>query len=359
MNVQKCIAGLLAEHDCVIVPGFGGFIGNYSPARIDPVHHSFQPPSKKLLFNINLRQNDGLLANRVTEVFGTSYQDACRMVDEWIAECRQELKSGKSCMIPAVGKLFAGREGNIQFEQDKSTNLLPEAFGLTTFISPPVSRTPSNLRIDRRAPIVQKATTPPSYVLPRSIKWAALIALPIGIAAIIGVTQYDKLKSSDVSNAGILSSVFSRFSSTSLVEKKEAPATPPETLYQFEQTPSVFDESVESTQPKGDDVSDLISSSAADRGQTEVRNPVQEAIAPENSSDAPFAIIIGAFKVKENAERLVTDLKNRGTEASIFDRSRTGLYRVAIATCSSKEEAERVLARTKNEEFSGAWLLAK
>ena len=359
MNVQYCIAGLLAEHDCVIIPGFGGFIGNYAPARIDPVHHSFQPPSKKLLFNINLRQNDGLLANRVAEAFGTSYVDACRLVDEWVSECRQELKSGKSFVIPSVGKLFAGREGNIQFEQDKSTNLLPDAFGLTTFISPPISRTTPNIRIDRRPPVTQKKSTPPSYVFPRPLKWAALIAIPIGTAAIIGVTQYDKLKSSDVSNAGIFSSVFSRFSSTSLVERKEAPATPQENLYQFEPAPSAFDEPVENGQQKSDEYTEPVNTTSNEVIQSEVQEKKQDAAVPEGSSDAPFAIIIGAFKVRENAERLVMDLKNRGKEASIYDRSRTGLYRVSIGNYSSKVEAEQALAQVKNEDFSGAWLLAK
>ena len=72
MDIRNCIAELLSAHDCVIIPGLGGFIGNYSPARIDPVHHAFQPPFKKLLFNINLKQNDGLLANAVADSYGTA-----------------------------------------------------------------------------------------------------------------------------------------------------------------------------------------------------------------------------------------------------------------------------------------------
>jgi len=84
MDIRVHIARLLEEHDCVILPGFGGFIGNYAPARIDPVSHSFIPPAKKILFNINLRQNDGLLYNRIVTDEGVSYADALILVNELI-----------------------------------------------------------------------------------------------------------------------------------------------------------------------------------------------------------------------------------------------------------------------------------
>lgn len=53
--IEKYISELLYQYDCVIIPGFGGFIGNYSPALIDPIYHTFHPPYKSLLFNINLK----------------------------------------------------------------------------------------------------------------------------------------------------------------------------------------------------------------------------------------------------------------------------------------------------------------
>ena len=44
MKIEEHISELLFEHDCVIVPDFGGFVCNYAPARIDPVKHLFEPP---------------------------------------------------------------------------------------------------------------------------------------------------------------------------------------------------------------------------------------------------------------------------------------------------------------------------
>jgi len=352
MDLKKCISELLTAHDCVIIPGFGGFIGNYSPARIDPVHHTFSPPFKKLLFNINLVQNDGLLANHLSAEAGLSYPDACCRIDEMVEACRHDLKSGKPFIIPGVGRITMGREGNIQFEQDKTINLLPDAFGLTSFISPPVSINPYNAKLGKTIPFLVKQRTEKHIILPRPLKWAALIAIPVGVATIIGITQYDKFKTNPGNNAGILTSVFSRFSSASLVDKKEAPQTSSDPQLQMEPAPSVFDTPEEANLSMANE--EFSDKDQVTESMATVEEPVQDIIA-ENT----YAVIIGAFKIKENAENLVADLKLKDITATIFDRSRSGLYRVTIGTSNSRQEAEQLLEHTRSGEFHGAWLLEK
>ena len=41
MRIDEHISGLLYDHDCVIVPDFGGFVGNMRPARLDGTRHRF------------------------------------------------------------------------------------------------------------------------------------------------------------------------------------------------------------------------------------------------------------------------------------------------------------------------------
>ncbi len=370
MDIRICIAELLSVHDCVIIPGFGGFIGNYSPARIDPVHHSFQPPAKKLLFNINLKQNDGLLANAVVAAFGTSYLDACKLINVFIEECRHSLKTGKSFVIPEVGRLFSGREGNIQFEQDKMANLLPDAFGLASFISPPISRNTSVMSLDRNMTVSAIAPGGRKVSFPRSLKWAAILALPIGLAALIGVTQYDRNQSNTTNNAGILSSVISRFSSASLVEKKEAPQTPSEPQFQYDQVPSAFEQQGSSEELVNLDT-DLSTEGPANNNRAEpnaVENNYSAVTgmepAPERAvnavvTDNSYVIIVGAFRSKENAEKYIAELKENGTQAFVFDRSKSGLFRVTIGAFSQREEAMQLLSSAKSGDFSGAWMLSK
>ncbi len=370
MDIKICISSLLAFHDCVIIPGFGGFIGNYSPARIDPVHHAFQPPSKKLLFNINLKQNDGLLASTAASSFGISYEEAGRLIDDFTTGSLNQIKAGKAVVIPGVGRLFSGREGIIQFEQDKTTNLLPEAFGLTSFISPPIVR--NSLSVPRNPTSVpfSEQITKKGFHLTRSLKWAAVLAIPIAAAAIIGISQYHKGSPDPANDAGILSSVFSRFSSTSLVEKKEAPEPTSSEPFQYEATPSVF-ESNTNSELQGDQ--ELTVSNEPVSGSGTINSPdlnsesfTTNAARVSGDLDGPvmdeggrFIIIVGAFREKRNAENFVRKLQEENTHASIYDRSKSGLYRVTIGTFSQMEEASQLLATARAGAFSGAWLLKK
>jgi hypothetical protein len=327
MDIRICIAELLSLHDCVIIPGFGGFIGNYSPARIDPVNHTFQPPTKKLLFNINLKQNDGLLANAVAATFITSYSEACRIIEDFSEECRFILKTEKPIILPQVGKLLPGKEGIIHFEQDLTANLLADAFGLIPFISPPVIRSASSFGQTWKNSNRAIQQTGRKFVFPRVLKWAAVIALPIGVAAVIGVTQYDNLSARFSNSAGIVSSVFTRFSAPSPVVKKVAPAVV--------SLPKVLPEV---------------------KPVAEAPTPVNE---PPARNDDRYAVIVGAFRLQENAEKLIAELQEKGINASIFDQSRTGLFRVTIGTSADQANAKQLLALAKSNDISGAWILAK
>ena len=53
-NVSQYISDLHYTHDCVIVPNFGGFVGNRKSAELNKKTGSLSPPSKQILFNRNL-----------------------------------------------------------------------------------------------------------------------------------------------------------------------------------------------------------------------------------------------------------------------------------------------------------------
>jgi murein L,D-transpeptidase YcbB/YkuD len=73
----------------------------------------------------------------------------------------------------------------------------------------------------------------------------------------------------------------------------------------------------------------------------------------------PYAIIVGSFRLLENAENLVSELKAKGHEATIAGQSKTGLFRVSIQSFSDKDEASRQLALVKSNGFPAAWILAE
>ena len=72
-NLARHIEWLLGENDCVIVPGLGGFIAHYTPARRIEAENRFLPPTRIIAFNPRLKINDGVLVQSYMQVEGVSW----------------------------------------------------------------------------------------------------------------------------------------------------------------------------------------------------------------------------------------------------------------------------------------------
>lgn len=310
MKIENYIEELLSEHDCVIIPGFGGFVGSYSPARIHQIHHTFLPPSKSLLFNVNLHYNDGLLASYIANRENTDYQSAMDKIRLNVTEWQTKLDDLQSITIGRIGEFRTDDEKNIQFVQDHSLNFLPSSYGLTSFISHSIMREQKSLFQED----INKSLKITPY-----LKWAATLALPVGIAAYMWFFQGERLRSFHESYSGMFYSG-SPAQVTTVTPKKIFILPPPQ--------------------------------KAA---------PVRQALkkVPAEKVKQPFAIIIGAFRFSENADTFIKDLNRKGIEASVYDVSASGLTRVCLGSYATRKEALERLSLARAGDFSSAWLLSK
>ena len=329
MNPGTYIFDLLFEYDCVIIPGFGGFIGNYAPAKIQAAYHTFHPPYKSLLFNVNLKQNDGLLAFRISHEENISYSEALHSLETVVSAWNKELNAGNTVGIERVGKLFKDMEGNVQFEQDGGTNFLAESYGLTSFVSPVITRREAGRKSGNQVVSLPGAQDSSRRMIPKAVRWAAILALPVGTAAVMGISNFDKIRSLSVAYSGLLFSGNTTEPARNIRVAK--PNVPVLRMVQKEMKPAL---------------------------------PVKETIKPDTDAiragqSKPYSIIVGAFKFLDNADGLIADLKAKGYNASMTGQTRTGLYRVSINSFDNKEEAIRQLELVRSNEFSSAWLLVK
>lgn len=328
MEMTDHIADLLSEHDCVIIPGVGGFVGSYMPAQVHPVYHTFQPPSKKILFNINLRQNDGLLANHIAQKEKIGFDQAGETIRIFAEETARSLRTRKYLILRGIGKLYMGKEGNIQFEQEMRSNLLVDSFGLQPFFSAPVKRDPRLEKLEKRQQLRTETREMVRRAIPKPLKWAAILAVPVAVAVLLAFAGYDSIKSGSWSTADILSSL-SPFSKT--VTKPVPPATP--------------------RQVNPEPVRAPVRSAPPEQSPPEIREPALPSVS--------FAVIIGAFGVESNADKLVGKLNRKGIKAGVFDRSAGGLIRVAAGVFESREAALKMMNDMKADGFPGAWILEK
>ena len=130
-TIDQHIEYLLLSHDCVIAPGFGGFVVHRIPARYDVSKGVVTPPSVTFGFNPDLKINDSLLVQSFVETYDMSYPEAQHEVDSEIDELRSLISDRGSYTIPSVGTLTVNEEGNYEFEPDIAGGLSPELYGLT------------------------------------------------------------------------------------------------------------------------------------------------------------------------------------------------------------------------------------
>ena len=140
MNVlAKHIESLLLEHNCVIVPGLGGFVAGYVAARMVEGENLFLPPHRQVGFNPLLSLNDGLLVQSYMLAYDVSFPEATAMIEETVAALRSELQTEGELEIGNIGKLLLGVDGRYDFMPNEAGVLSPTLYGLDAFRQMPLA----------------------------------------------------------------------------------------------------------------------------------------------------------------------------------------------------------------------------
>lgn len=134
------IEALLQDNDCVIVPGFGGFIARGVPAYYSDDECLFFPPSRAIAFNDHLTANDGLLTQRYMKEYQVSYYDAAHMVDSAVDHLRDALAIDGEATLPGVGCLHQDISCAITFDPEETSIASPALFGLDAVAIRPLNR---------------------------------------------------------------------------------------------------------------------------------------------------------------------------------------------------------------------------
>lgn len=354
MKVDKHISELLYEHDCVIVPEFGGFIANYAPAKIHPTQHTFIPPSKNISFNKHLKSNDGLLANHIAVSEKTSYPEALKHINTFSTATNAQLKQGKKVRIEEVGSLFLDTEKNIQFEPE-TTNYLLDAFGLNEFQSPAIKRDTITKRIEKEFIDRTPVATPKSNTIKIKRYVALAITVPV-IASMVWLSvKTDLFKNINYSSLNPFS-----IKVTEVVDHTKKTNNTPKEHTHTEAKPittvtakdTLNNTQLSTSQPV---TASLMESKAIGIVKAD-STKVEQANLPVNP-ELKFHLVTGCFQVPENADRFVNSLLNQNIRASIIGK-RNGLLVVSAGNFATKEEAMAQLLELKKSQPE-AWLLVK
>ncbi|MEW7279339.1 SPOR domain-containing protein [Aquimarina sp. 2201CG1-2-11] len=321
-NTAKYICELLYRYECVILPGFGAFLTRRQPATIQESSATFYPPKKLISFNKQLQNNDGLLANYIASAENISYTDALAKIQRYVLSLNEKISSGQRIELDKIGIFYTSVENTLQFEPLQDENYLTEAFGLSSFSSPVITREVLKEEVEALEESTPLTFTPEKRNAKPYLQYAAAAAIVFGMFGYLGLQK--------VSNNTISYNNSELKKANEEIESKIQEAT-------FEISNPL--PAIDLTLTKEEDIT------------SNTQTTLEE---------GKFFIVAGAYRIADNANKKVQKLKAAGfTNAHVIGVNKYGLHQVAYENYQDRLEARQALAKIKNEQNGSAWLLIR
>ena len=311
MNIESYITQLLYRYQCVTVPGFGAFLTEIQSAQLIESSHSFFPPKKMLSFNANLKNNDGLLANHISQTESTSYESALIAIQNTVSNWNYILAENGMIAIKNIGSFSLNVDNNLVFTPSEQTNFLTNSFGLSPFVSPMVKRELFEQKIEA---LEQKSSNqeviefnPEASKTSVFLKYAAVFVLGLGLTSAISYPIYQQ----QIANETLLVE--------STVQKQ---------VQQKLQEATFF-----------------------------IENPVPAVTLTVKDTKMSYHIMAGAFRDEVNAQKVLDKLTDKGFKARRIPVNRYGLYPVLYGSYATLAEAEKANLEIRKSENPKAWIL--
>jgi hypothetical protein len=338
---EDIIIQLLLRHNCVVVPGFGGFVAKQVAAEIDLEKGLISPPKKALLFNRFLLTDDGLLLAEYARLRGLYYDEAKSQLQQHTDALQRQLLNGETIKLPKLGTFSRQADGQINFEQDRFFNLLLSSYGLGN-----LSFVAQTAPVKEETPIIELHTDPTI----RKVNWtrvaAAACLLPLAFYSFWIPTQTNALQSglfstSDFNPLHKQNAATYQKSKLRVVKSEEVLAKE----LDFEQFNSYRLETYE-WQP-GYHL--MVQVPAAPLSTTQ---EVENSAAPV--TEAPFDFIVGCFSNAQNAQNFLRKLQRDGFAARLIENG--SLTKVSAGAAQNLSELQQIQQQAAARGLQG-WVL--
>lgn len=327
-KLVKNISRLIAQHNCVIMPGVGAFLAHRVPAHYNAAENIFMPPHRSLAFNPQVTIDDALLLSEYMADGLLSYEEANECLTNDIDSLRSRLSSSGVVCFGELGTFTMDIEGKIAFTPNENSIDDPYNYGFEPLFITPLS----NLK---KKDIVIKRSS-----IGRYVSIAAAIIIAVFVLAPFGNSIYDN---------GIQLSV----AGFTPVESATKPvATAQETVCDIapveeSSTAHIFTD-ISGTEPVAESFekpeADVVTAPAV----------VEEAAEMTAESPKQYSIIVASTPNPQNAQLAITELSRKmQADYKVVEGDRR--FRIAIENYDNEADANDALERVKAT-FSDAWV---
>lgn len=356
IELSRHIEALLLTHDCVIVPGLGGFVTQYVPAYHVEEENLFIPPHRTIAFNAGLSLNDGLLVESYMKRSGRNYADAVTLVRQDVEALMAALDYDGQYELQGLGTLTYRMGRTLVFTPAESGAITPLLYGLGAFTAhkkagataddAPVANFTATDTVVCDTQADEEITEPARRSFQPGRDLYNYVA-----AAVVAVVFYF-LWATPLGNPQ--TDAHRHYSAMGLpVATPSTPAATPK--------PQTADQSAKPqvTKPHVADQGKATTTKKATETETDTTT---EAVKPAESrpteiSTPYYAIVLASAITADNAEQYVAELRRQGhTQAEVLTRRK--MVRVVYGRYTAVNEAANALKelRQSNNRFEDAWI---
>ena len=303
MQLSKAINSLLYTNDCVTIPGFGSFIVNKFSSVYDEKNAKFYPPSRRVSFNSKIKNNDGLLANFISNEDGIDFSVAVKNIHNEVINWKKKLNK-EPLVLNNIGELSYNSDENIVFSPDLDSNHFLGSFGLPSIYykkQPDLVSTYNESTLKKYNDL--KVNSSNSRV-PDFVKYAAALVIIISTTFFLS-KEYEEY---NIQNQLILE----QENRQKTIQRVES------AVFDFGSIPAI---------------------------ELEIK------VQPNK-----FHIIAGAFGVKSNADKLYNNLLSKGYNPTKLPLNDKGLIPISFDNFSNRKEAVIALRQLQMSENKDAWI---
>lgn len=380
ISIAEAISDLLFVRDTVVVPGLGAFVKKPISAKVNPVANYFAMPSSEIVFDANLREDNELVVNYMSEKNDIPKEEAQKLLSMFVSDCFNSLKQGKKVVLNNIGTLSYDWASDLVFEQDKSVNYNADSFGLCDFTPGPVLRSKTKDEIKTEIEQQQKDKNTPMSVdekavhehdkedekSRRGLGWLWVLLGLLLVAGVLYGLYYFKVIKLPWQQEQRPNVTEPRTYTLPFYEKtwewKEPVAqdtvqTGSDTVKQPVEQPTT--QPIE--QPKAQPVEQTVEQPKEQPKTQPVEQPKEQpAEQPKvqpaaTSAEGNILIIAGCFGVEENAIRLTHTLKEKGYAGALYEKHYNMWY-VSFGRYRTDEEAAAALREIRANTEYKAWI---
>lgn len=338
---------LLLDNDCVVIPGFGGFVTSHAPSTYIENEHLFLPPIRTVGFNEQLKEDDGLLCKAYCTTYHISEHEAKNLIASHIQAIQNELLENGTCDLGSIG-IFTMEESNIRFSPCEAGTVCPSFYGLDAIVFPKLETNRTEFKNIPQNHEKRISVKSDEIVIRIKKSWLN------NIAAVAAVVIMFLIISPKAQNTGIVSSEKADFALLM--------STQPTVKTSEHQDISAKNKKNDiSAQKKADAKKEIkiekATKPAAELPKHSSTNSKKKTVTDDKENE--FFVVVASAIPEANAKAFVSKLHKEGfTDATLYKNGK--MIRVVFPGFSSETEAYQKLKslRQRSDKFNSAWVLS-